>query len=65
MPEKKQPPCETMVPIDHDVLDLIASCLDDTPAYAGKVSRESECIEFVDPRDGWRYEIVVRALDPE
>lgn len=47
---------------DHAVLDKIACLLIALGEY-GRVSRESECVEFTDPTDGRRFEIVVREID--
>lgn len=61
-------PCE-----DHPVLDVIATAIapefehgrPDDVGPAEDVTREGECVEFTDPRDGRRYETVVRPIDDD
>lgn len=55
---------------DHPILDWIADRMEQAPGEASgkskewsEFSRESECIEFTDPGDGRRFEIVVREID--
>jgi hypothetical protein len=59
--------------VDHPVLDVIARAI--TPAFrhlgpdcigpAEDVTRESECVEFIDPATGQRFEILVRPISDE
>lgn len=49
---------------DHKVLDYIANQLGILGDYKD-LSRESECVEFTDPADGRRFEIVVREIDQD
>lgn len=54
------PAAQASACIDHDFLDLIPIALEH---HGDDVERLSECVEFTDPRDGKRYEIVVREVD--
>jgi hypothetical protein len=57
-------------PVDHRILDVIIAVLkmrnavgETSPIFTWNLTRESECLEFDDPKDGKRYEIVIREID--
>lgn len=54
--------------VDHPVLDVIARYLKGDNPRGGlgwRTVRQSECLEFRDPRDGKHFEIIVREIDGE
>lgn len=48
-------------PVDHWMLDAIDN--QPTPDGAMALTRQSECVEFFDEKEGQWYEIVVRPID--